>query len=324
MRSTIVIPTIREDYATKWWEAWKDQLKDQRVIMVIDKPKEEAFSLPGVETYHHGDIDTQLDDDSWAICRRTSAIRNFGTLKALEQPTDMIWHLDDDCMPSAEERSPYLDSHWANLYDYEVYKSWFSTDESGNHLRGMPYGESYRPVQCVVSHGTWLLNPDYDAPHQLANRFEFKPFVGVIPLGSYFTMCGMNLAFKPEVATAMYFAPSGGQHPYDRFDDIWMGIIAKRVFDHLRLYCYSGYPQVIHDRASDPFKNLIKEAPGIEANEGFWQYIDELSVTGQTVEGCMEEVATQMVLNPYRDEDYFRHYGQSLQTWLKLLQHVRQ
>jgi hypothetical protein len=130
----------------------------------------------------------------------------------------------------------------------------------------------------------------------------------------------MNLAFKPEVAAAMYFAPSGPDQPYDRFDDIWMGIIAKKVFDHLNLRVSTGFPQIIHDRASDPFKNLIKEAPGIEANEGFWQDIDSLPITGQSIADCIEQVAAHMTLTPYRSEDYFRSYGQSLKAWLLLTQ----
>ena len=132
-------------------------------------------------------------------------------------------------------------------------------------------------------------------------------------------MCGMNLAFKPEVAPAMYFAPSGPDQPYDRFDDIWMGIIAKRVFDHLRLYCYTGYPQVVHDRASDPFKNLIKEAPGIEANEGFWAYIDAIDLTHSDLTQCVRDIARYMSDHPYRDEAYFVRYGSALLTWTENL-----
>src|SRR5690606_27259264 len=137
--------------------------------------------------------------------------------------------------------------------------------------------------------------------------FAFSPSVGIIGHGQYFSLCGMNVAFKPEVAAAMYFAPSGPAYPYDRFDDIWLGIIAKRVFDHLRLYCHTGYPQIIHSRASDPFINLKKEAPGIATNEGFWHYIDELDLHGhQDIRSCVRVIARHMAEQPYQDEAYFR------------------
>jgi len=319
MPSTIVIPTIREEHIKAFLAAWKDQFKDQRVIVVEDHPTPQFTLPPWVEHYTHEDIDHELGEDGWIICRGTSAIRNYGTFKAMQRPTDMIWHLDDDCMPYPDGTTA-LGTHKMRLDSDKSFTRWRSTSRYDDHLRGMPYKTRGSVPAVVVSHGTWKKNPDYDAPHQLANPFDFEPFDGLILQGQYFSMCGMNLAFKPEVAAAMYFAPSGGEHPYDRFDDIWMGIIAKRIFDHLRLYCYTGYPQIIHDRASDPFKNLIKEAPGIEANEGFWQWVDAITLKGTSIMECVYEIAFQLKQSPYRDEDYFRFYGDCLTTWNDLLQ----
>lgn len=317
--STIVVPTIRESHIKAFLEAWKLQFEGHRVIVVEDHPKR-MFTLPKwVEHYSHDDIDQTLGEDSHIISRRSSAIRNFGTLKALEKTTDMVWHLDDDCLPQGGE----LAWHQRNLSTEFNVPSWFSTDRAGQHLRGMPYLNRQKKVTPVLSHGTWLKNPDYDAIHQLAKRFDFDPYNGIVPLGQYFSICGMNVAFKPQVAEALYFAPSGPEQPYDRVDDIWMGVIAKRVFDHCRLSCYTGYPQIIHDRASDPFKNVVAEAPGMIVNEHFWEYIDELPIYNLSVPGCIDEIATSLCVVPYNGENYFKEYGFNLKRWISQCDNMR-
>jgi hypothetical protein len=309
-KATIVVPTCRQENLTTFLEAWKDQFAGHRVIVVVDG--EANLDRKDCEIYDHHSL-KELGDDFWIISTGSSAIRNFGTLKALEQPCDFIWHLDDDCLPSDGTE---LQRHYDNLFKGFYENKWISTDAKDQMVRGIPYLNQNHKANVVVSHGTWLKNPDYDAAHQLAHRFEFEPADGLIPVGRYFPMCGMNLAFKPEVAMAMYFAPKGER--YNRNDDIWMGIVAKKVFDRLDLHCYTGYPQVIHERASDPFKNLIAEGPFIEANENFWDYVDQLTITGQSVEECMAQVAAQMVLTPYWNEGYFRDYGRALKAWITL------
>ena len=80
-----------------------------------------------------------------------------------------------------------------------------------------------------------------------------------------FPMSGMNLAFRRDVACLMYFAPMGLDQPFARFDDIWCGLLAQRICRHLDYSIVAGRPHVDHRRASDPFRNLVKEAPGVEA-----------------------------------------------------------
>lgn len=69
----------------------------------------------------------------------------------------------------------------------------------------------------------------------------------------------------------MYFAPMGYKVGLDRFADIWLGIVSKRIIDENGWAVVTGYARVRHERASNVFKNLQKEALGIELNEGFWK-----------------------------------------------------
>ena len=131
----------------------------------------------------------------------------------------------------------------------------------------MPYGNKERILRESVNVGLWNGVPDVDAPTGLnMERFDTKwtTLEGVVPIGTYIPMCGMNLAFRRWMAPAMYFLLMGHlayekDFPYDRFGDIWCGILAKKIMDHNRLAMLFGYPIVHHKRASNVWRNLEKE-----------------------------------------------------------------
>ena len=65
---------------------------------------------------------------------------------------------------------------------------------------------------------------------------------------------------------------------FDRFGDIWAGILMKKVADSLGYSVSTGMPYIRHERASNPFTNLKKEANGIEVNEHFWEFVDNVNL----------------------------------------------
>ena len=114
--------------------------------------------------------------------------------------------------------------------------------------------------------------------------------------------------------------------PFDRFGDIWSGIIAKRICDHLGWAVGTGTPYIHHDRASDPFKNLRKEANGIELNETFWERVhavelpDRAALDGaeDPAAACYRSVAR--VIGTWGDEHsaYWAHLGRAMARWADL------
>jgi hypothetical protein len=326
MRSTVIIPTIREDSIKRFLKEWRDYFirKNARVIVVEDNPKK-TFKISGVEHYAWEDIERDLGNDSWIIPRKTSAVRDYGFLRALEKPTDMVVTLDDDCYPYVND-SPFNDdfllAHYNNLYNPQTMKRWFSTEVSGKHVRGIPYEKTEKEVSCIISHGFWAGTPDLDAAHQLVGCEDYKPFVGVVPRDYYFSMCSMNFAFKTEALPLVYQIlngedKDGNKSPFQRVDDIWCGIIAKRICDHLGLYVHTGSPLVWHDRASNPFANFQKEATSIQTNEGFWEYIDEIELEGNSIEECYQEIAEHLLIEPLDGFGYWRKLGCAMDIWLK-------
>jgi len=95
----------------------------------------------------------------------------------------------------------------------------------------------------------------------------------------------------------MYFAPMGPRAKLDRFGDIWLGINLKRTCDDNGWAIATGYSTIRHDRASNVFKNLQKEAKGLELNETYWQGNE--------------------------DDDYFLTYNECRKRWYDVISNLK-
>ncbi len=135
--------------------------------------------------------------------------------------------------------------------------------------RGVPYNVRSE-AEVVLSHGIWHGVKDWDAPTQLVlgNR-DVTFYKGAIPKDVLYPMCGMNIAFKAKMLPYMYYAPMGHRVGLDRFADIWLGIESKKIIDKKGWAVVTGYAAVRHERASNVFVNLIKEAKGLGLNEEY-------------------------------------------------------
>jgi len=318
----IIIPTIRNlDFLADW----KDQFRDCTIIVCEDHPSKEIKTPKvGKEVYHYAweDIDNELGKNSWIIPRRVSAIRNYGFIKAYQMGIDIIISIDDDCFPVKGHK--LVKQHAQNL-SLSTPKNWTNTNPDARHMytRGMPYlNREEQPV--MLSHGLWTNVLDHDGPTHLRHisfRSEFaEHFLQIIPNGAYFPMCSMNFAFRKEIIPLIYFPlmgedNQGNKWGYDRFDDIWAGIFAKKIMDHLGYGAVNGAPFVEHRKASDPFKNLQKEATGIEMNEIVWKAVNAVKLTKKTPVACYKELATKMKLPK---QPYFEKMTEAMKIWSNL------
>ena len=231
--------------------------------------------------------------------------------------------MDDDCYPV--KRQPYfIRQHVENL-SMKVPTRWVNTypDRQFLYTRGVPYGIRSEG-NVVLSHGLWTHVLDFDAPTHLQHlpfRAQFaENFLQIIPKAAYFPFCSMNFAFRREITPLLYFPLMGEDHHgnrwgYDRFDDIWAGLYAKKVLDHLGFSVLSGSPFVKHEKASDPFVNLKKEASGIAMNEHFWKIIDGVQLKkGDPIE-CYRELNTKV---RYPKTQYFKKLKLAINLWLEL------
>ncbi len=179
------------------------------------------------------------DKDANLFCRFTDACRNLGFVLAAKLGADYILTLDDDVEPPSydhqhsESRGDWLpypihDPIQAHLgvLSKRVPVTWLNTaHDTELYLRGVPYGiRDESPV--MLSHGVWVGTPDFDGETQLRleNRmtntitsevrlrdlpYSLPYYVGPIPKGVLFPLCGMNVMVKREALPYFYFAPMG-------------------------------------------------------------------------------------------------------------------
>ena len=316
MTTALVIPSNRSDQLAAFFEAWEDVGDWDHTIVVEDNPTRTFDLPPYIHHFAWDDIEETFGNDAWIFSRRDSAIRCFGFFLAWRVGADLTLTLDDDCRPHDDR--PICATHRRTMNHH---RRWVES-VPGMRTRGLPYHTIGRLNNVMASVGLWSDVPDLDAVQTLAGHSHaaggFQPPSGsrIIPRGQYVPVCGMNLAFRREAAPLFYFPPMGQGQPYRRFDDIWAGVIAKRIMDHLGWHLSVGEPFVRHIRASDPTRNLVAEAPGIAANEGFWEVIDSIPLTATTPAECMAEIGHGLYRN--FGDPYLHDLGKALEIWAKL------
>ena len=349
-RTCLIVPSIREESLRRFIREWRPTGLFERTdfVLVEDNPEptfpladifeEEAFLSRGgdegetrppwnfrKEGIHHfswRDIEGQLGNRSWIVPRRSDTVRSFGYWWAWKQGYDLLCTLDDDCYPEkGYER-------WDEIHRSLLTRTkWFNT-LNNVRPRGTPYKNlGRRPV--YVNHGLWTNVLDYDAPQQLVDPIpeEFSNDNRIVPHGSYFSLCGMNVMWRREATVLMYHMLMGHAFqdgkliklPCDRFGDIHCGIVMKKICDHLGWAVSSGIPYIHHDRASDPFVNLRKEANWIQVNEWFWEKIDRIPLKGfETPEDCYAEIGRVISTWDGEWQDYWQMLGWAMQLWTDL------
>lgn len=293
MSIAVVIPTTesRKEVFKTFLDGWKPLFDKHNVKLIVVMDGEE----PGVGIFPDLGVITKtvMGKDSDLIFNKNDGVRNLGfafIAKFLPE-VDIIITLDDDTLPIDGQDS--IQQHLDAL-NARFPLGWMSS--TSEYMRGMPYWNREQS-ECVVSHGGWIGVGDWDAPTQLVegNR-PYTMYKGVIPRGVYFPFCGMNVAFKRKMLPYMYYAPMGYRVGMDRFADIWLGIHLRRICDENEWSIASGYSIVRHERASNVWANLAKEAKGLPLNEHFFEGVE--------------------------DDPYFKTYNDCRKRWQKFINEV--
>lgn len=303
----LVIPSIRKECLENFLIAWRDKGDWDKIIVIEDNP-EKTFALRDIDHYCWQDIEKYKNH--FIFSRRDSAIRCFGFYLAYKEGAEYSLTLDDDCYPIDY---PIFQKH---IDIINGYTKW--TNSCGIRSRGIPYNNLGKLDSVIANMGLWTNNADFDAIGMFTNENNyFQPPKGnkLIPNGQYFPLCGMHFCFKTKYTPLFYFPLMGEGYPYRRFDDIWSGIVAKKVIDHLKLHISVGKPFVEHKKTSNKFTNLIKEAPGIEANEYFWELIDNIKLSSSNMLDCLLEISDNLQTNK---DCYFNKLGVALESWTTL------
>lgn len=260
-KTAVVIPTIRIESYRQFLQAWEQDFKKHDITLVTvfdgERPKVVCNNI-GYEVWEvmgkYSDIIYNLND----------GVRNLGFAYVAKYLTDIdtIISFDDDVKPSRDTIGDHL-----SILGTKTSINWLST--ASKYTRGFPY-KHREEARVVVSHGVWRGVADWDAPSQLINGNPPVEFYrGVVPKGIHSPLCAMNFAFTREMLPYVYQAPMGHRVGLDRFADIWGGIELKNDVDRLGMAYVTGYAEVLHERASNVYDNLIKEARGLKINENY-------------------------------------------------------
>jgi reversibly glycosylated polypeptide/UDP-arabinopyranose mutase len=319
----LVVPTIRD---LEFLKEWEGQFSKVNLVVVEDGPETtvsvDESQYKSVIHYCWRDIERDLGENQWIISRKNAGVRNFGFWKAYEMGAEVIMTLDDDCFPVGQG---WVEGHLANL-EFRAARGWMTTypDPMWMYTRGVPYAVRDK-IPVMVSHGLWSGALDLDAKREvllstLLDEQAYPPIRQVIPQGYYYPMCSMNLAFRREVTPCMFFPmmgsdPEGKAWGYDRYDDIWAGILSKKVMDHLGWGVVNGSPLVEHRKRSEPGVNLGKERVGMQVNEDFWRWVEAVVLTETSVTGCYRELAVKV---RFPRGGYFDKLREAMVIWANL------
>ena len=252
MKLSIVVPTNRPDRINNFLIAWREQFDKYQASLYIVRDGQHP-------TVNGKSVKQVMGSYSDLIYNFNDGVRNLGFAQAYKDGAEVIISLDDDTEPFGDTIGDHLFA-----LKCTANTDWFNTAED---VRMRGHLLSHRS-EVVLSHGTWEGVADFDASTQLIiGTPAVKTKKSLIPKGILFPMCIMNVAFKRKMVPYMYQAPMFGD--INRFADIWGGIEAKKDLDARGWAAVTGYAKVKHERASDPFVNLVKEARGIGMNEHY-------------------------------------------------------
>jgi hypothetical protein len=325
----IVVPSYRENSFKQFVKGWTNtnlwyskkniikndgQSGDIVNFYLIEDNETKTFNIPvefkrmfnDFKHYSHKEIKQQLDKDGWIIPFNTDCVRSYGYYKAWQNNPDMILTLDDDTKP---EKPGHIQQHYKNLITVVDQSPFYYSTLKNLPPRGLIKGES----NIMISHGGWLKVPDLSAEEQLKRLSQTtnvdKNYFneGIVPKDTFFSMCGMNVAWKPELTKYMYFGLQNlEKYGIDRCGDIWAGFYAKKRMEenYPDGVAYTGEPYVIHDRASNIWNNMKKEKNAENYTKAF--------IHGFVLKTC-----------DVKDE-YFLKLKQAYEIWEKLFVMTRE
>lgn len=318
----VIIATNRVNDFLRWLDQWQARFLEERVSVysMVDTHDEadtnriRIASING-QAFDHSDAKGTLRSSSWIIPERTCACKSLAVYRAWKDGAERIYCLDDDCYPLEVEN--WVKEHRTRLTSAVHNRVWPTAIKP--RPRGIPYMDM-SPVG--LNHGLWAGHADVDATTHLlyGDTMGDSPNTTIIPHGALFPFCGMNWGCRREVAPLMYFGLHGPSWGVDRFDDIWCGWLMKKCLDHLGYAVTSGMPFIRHIRASDPFVNIEKEAPGYRMNCDLWRFAMDLRVWGKTAPECILSVSEQMSrwAENQAKREYWKKYAEALSVWASL------
>ncbi|KAJ8644037.1 hypothetical protein MRB53_005785 [Persea americana] len=296
----IVIAAIQPDLAS-FMEDWRKVFSRFHLIIVKDPDLESDLQIPpgfDHQVYTKADIEKAVarDDKGRLVDMAVQHIANLGT--------------------------PATPFFFNTLYD--------PFRPGTDFVRGYPFSLR-NGVECVLSCGLWLNLADYDAPTQAVKPKErnsrYVDAVLTVPVGATMPVSGINVAFNREVVGPTMFPGlrlSGeGKQRWETMEDIWCGMCAKVVCDHLGLGVKSGLPYVWRGKEEEggsAMESLKREWDGVKLMEEVVPFFQSIRFprTTVTAEQCVLEMAGMVKERLGPLDPVFERAAKAMVEWVQL------
>lgn len=273
--------------------------------------------------------------------------RNLGYLRAAEREADLIVSLDDDNFASEDD---FIAGHSiigqeVNIKTVRSENSWFNPCSMLKfnypvpvYMRGFPYAkrwgdrvsEFYSSGKVALNMGLWLEDPDVDAVTNLNLPLKVTSFNSeqiMLAPGTFAPINTQNTAFAIHVLPSFYCVPYGTIHGIyvGRYDDVWGGMFAKKVIDHMNERVTIGRPLTIHRRnPHNLLKDLKFEFWGMILTEQLIQALESIKLTGNTYAETYIELSQKMQ-EMNRDQDlevrkFLAKLFQAMEVWAQTVE----
>lgn len=331
----IVIAAMQPDL-TSFMEDWRKVFSRFHLIIVKDPDLESDIQIPpgfDHQVYTKADIEKTVGTAP-ALCFSGYSCRYFGYLVSRKK---YVISVDDDCAPARDDKGRLVDmavQHLVNLGTPATpffFNTLYDPFRPGtDFVRGYPFSLR-NGVECVLSCGLWLNLADYDAPTQVVKPKErnsrYVDAVLTVPVGAMMPVSGINVAFNREVVGPAMFPGlrlSGeGKQRWETMEDIWCGMCAKVVCDHLGLGVKSGLPYVWRGKEEErgsAMESLKREWDGVKLMEEVVPFFQSIRFprTAVTVEQCVLEMAGMVKEQLGPLDPVFERAAEAMVEWVQL------
>lgn len=339
---TVIVPTNRPAKFLEFLQAWYDIFKKHDVLLVVIEDAQErsvdiSHALSNCEflTVHRSW--RNMDNVGLKhIPKKTDMCRSYGFWLGYEiSDSPYFLTLDDDVKPIEWQK-------WRTKTPGDIFEEYEKVFEAGEHLseyfsigsltttpteiemRGYPYKDRVKkPV--AVQYGGWWGVLDYDAATQLSSPQPYQQFAQLsipVPKGAAATCCIMNCAWRREYTPIMWqLTMLNGR--YNRVGDIWSGLFIKKTLDMVgACMVINGFASVEHNRASDPYNSLVKEAPSVYMNDHLWENLNVpvVSEDNNLLDVYLGVTNQAIWFFEKHDKEYAEYFRKARDEWLSLWQ----
>lgn len=327
----IVIAALRPDLTT-FFEGWRTIFSKFHLIIIKDPDLDTDLHIPpGFDHHLYTKSDIQRIIGSSPINFSGHSCRYFGYLLSTKK---YIISVDDDCLPAKDDSGNLIDAvaqHITNLKTPAT-PFFFNTlydpfRKGADFVRGYPFSMR-NGVECVLSSGLWLNVADYDAPTRAVKSHErntrYVDAVMTVPLRTMMPVSGINVGFNrqvlgPVLAPALHLKRVGKQR-WEAMEDIWWGMCAKVVCDHLGLGAKTGLPYVWRNGSGNAWESLKSEWEGVKLMEEIVPFFQSVKLprTATTAEDCAVEIAGLVREGLGTVDPIFGLAADAMEEWVKL------